>query len=42
LLVALSHGCTDEELLLFQTYPWDIDNLGDFDGFAQSLPPSWR
>lgn len=42
LLDALGLGCTDDELALFQTYPWDISNLGDFDGFAQSLPPKWR
>lgn len=41
-LFAMQYTCTDEELLLFTTYAWDIATVDDYAGFAGSLPAAWR
>jgi len=42
LLSALGLDADDDELLRFQTFQWDWDALNDYEGFAASVPQSWK
>lgn len=34
--------CSDQELHAFIDWPWNYDNLADWQGFRDSLPVAWR
>lgn len=40
-LDCLNYSCSDEELLLFTVYDWDLATVDDYSGFAGALPASW-
>jgi hypothetical protein len=41
-LLALGYGANELELDVFRSYVWDWDNLQDHEGFAASLPITWK
>jgi hypothetical protein len=41
-LAALGYSVTPYEKAQFHSFIWDWESLGDVDGFAESIPPTWR
>lgn len=42
ILTATGFWCSDQEKNRFEDFMWDYDQLGDWEGFRNSLPQSWR
>ncbi len=42
ILTSTGFWCSDQEKNRFVDFMWDYDQLGDWEGFRNSLPQSWR
>jgi len=42
ILISTGFAASDEECNKFEDFMWDYDQLGDWEGFKNSLPQSWR